>query len=164
MHCLATMLERLLLVALTPLALAGGTATSWVQSQWLAPGRAAANQQAPAPAGGLPIMRGSDGMLHTIAWINGQAVDMVVDTGASRTILSGADARRVFAERSGTRWARIRTFGGDRDLALQVAASVRIAGRDLGQLEAGSLDDAQVSVIGLDWLSRLGPVTIGAAT
>lgn len=155
------MLDRVVLVALTPLALAGGTATSWLQDYWHTPARPVASAPVGSP---LMIVRGSDGMLHTVVRINGVAVDMIVDTGASRTILSEADARRVFGDRASPKSGRIRTLAGDRDLRIQTATAVEIGNRPLGPLETATVDGGQVSVIGLDWLGLVGPVTIGAAS
>lgn len=162
------MLDRLLLIALTPLALAGGTATSWVQSRWdgVQPRQVLPNtpNNFAAISGLSPvgIARGPDGLFHMLVRINGVPVDMVVDTGASRTILSDDDARRVFPNESGELQGRITTFAGERDLRLQTAASVEIMGREFGRLDAGLVDGAPVSVIGLDWLALVGPITIAA--
>lgn len=161
------MLDRVVLVALTPLALAGGTATSWLQSYWhnSAPrSMAAAGGIAASTASPLAIVRGSDGMLHTIVRINGVAVDMIVDTGASRTILSEEDARRVFGTQSGLKKGRIRTLAGERDLHVRMATAVEIGRRSLGPLDTATVEGGQVSVIGLDWLGLVGPVTIGSAS
>lgn len=161
------MLDRVVLVALTPLALAGGTATSWLQSSWhnaAPPSMAASGGTAATTANPLAIVRGSDGMLHTIVRINGVAVDMIVDTGASRTILSEEDARRVFGNRSGRKGGRIRTLAGERDLHVRTAADVEIGRRSLGALDTATVEGGEVSVIGLDWLGLVGPVTIGPAS
>lgn len=158
------MLERILLVALTPLALAGGTASSWVQAQWQA--RQPFAQPRPGmparPGARLVLVPAADGMLHTIVRINGVAVDMIVDTGATRTILSEADARRVFGSQASLRRTLIRTLGGDRELHLRTAAAVEIGGKAFAGLDAGTLNQGQVSVIGLDWLGLVGPITIVA--
>lgn len=159
------MLDRVLLVALTPLALAGGTATSWLQQHWAGSRTTSPIAASPTPGrvgAGTPLamFKGSDGLLHTLVRINGVQVDMVVDTGASRTILSTHDAQRLFPGDSGNRSGHIRTLGGDRELRVQTAARVEIAGQSFHQLEAGLVDDAPVSVMGLDWLALVGPITI----
>lgn len=161
------MLDRLLLIALTPLALAGGTATSWMQTQW---GQTQFARQrmgsittyATLGKSSLAITKGRDGLFHTLVSINGTPVDMVVDTGASRTILSDVDASRVFPNANGDPAGQIRTFGGDRELRLQSAATVEIAGKQFRQLDAGLVKGAPVSVIGLDWLALMGPITLSA--
>lgn len=158
------MLDRVVLVALTPLALAGGTATSWLQAYWhnsASQSVAASGGTRAITANPLAIVRGSDGMLHTIARINGVAVDMIVDTGASRTILSEHDTQRVFGTRTGLKRGRIRTLAGERDLQIQTAATVEIGRQSLGPLDTATVDGGEVSVIGLDWLGLVGPVTIG---
>jgi aspartyl protease family protein len=168
-----TMLDRILLVALTPLALAGGTATSWLQHQ-LDHGYgnfAFAKSFKPMPSrtatisgreGALAIHRGDDGLLHTLVRINGVPVDMVVDTGASRTILSSDDARRVFAVPGGQVTGKILTLGGERELRVQSTTIVEMAGRRYSRLDAGLVEGSPVSVIGLDWLALAGPITIAA--
>lgn len=165
------MLDRLLLVALTPLALAGGTTTSWLQGQWTGQRSPvavdAAHTRASAligrPADRLAIHRGGDGLLHTTVNINDVPVDMVVDTGASRTILSMDDAERVLAVPSGRPGGKIITLGGQRDLEIRSVGSVEFAGRRFDQLEAGLVAGSRVSVIGLDWLALSGPITISVS-
>ena len=58
---------------------------------------------------------------------------------------------------------------GDQDGAeLQVevcrAVAVEIGRRSLGPLDTATVEGGQVSVIGLDWLGLVGPVTIGPAS
>lgn len=158
------MLDRMLLLALTPLALAGGTATSWVQTRLASPelhsGAVAVGAPAAVSAGALPIARGADGLLHTTARVNGLLVDFVVDTGASRTILSDRDARRVFAGSPARSLGTIRTLAGERPLRVQQARRVELGGRTYTGLEAGTVTGAKVSVIGLDWLGLAGPITL----
>lgn len=165
------MLDRILLVALTPLALAGGTATSWLQGEWARSAKALLRYE-PAGHVGQPgltarpatltIHKGGDGLLHTLVRINGVAVDMVVDTGASRTILSNQDAQRVFKVPAGLPSGSIMTLGGERELRVQSVNSVEMAGRRFTHLDAGLVDGSPVSVIGLDWLALTGPITISA--
>ena len=167
------MLDRILLVALTPLALAGGTTTSWLQGEWANTARAIFRQQDPGSAGWarpqpgqiqpLAIRKGADGLLHTLVRINDVPVDMVIDTGASRTILSTKDAQRIFAVPAGKPAGTIMTLGGERELRLQATGSVEMAGRRFTGLDAGLVAGSQVSVIGLDWLTLTGPITIPAS-
>lgn len=154
------MLYRSFLIALTPVALAGGTLTTWLGLDRPAPAGVPgqlAHPVAPAP---LQVAPGRDTLLHARVLINGQPVDMIVDTGASRTLLSERDARRVFGGEAGEPAGRIRTIGGEQPLYRLQASRVRLGGRLYRNLDAARVEGGTLSVIGLDWLELAGPVTL----
>jgi hypothetical protein len=47
---------------------------------------------------------------------------------------------------------------------LQTANSVKMAEREFSDLETGIVEGSEISVIGLDWLALVGPITISAAS
>lgn len=156
----ATMLHRPFLLSLAPMAVAGGTLTTWTGAP--APEPVGVPGQlvhtvAPAP---LRVVPGRDSLMHGEVFVNGQRVDMIVDTGASRTLLSERDARRVFGAAAGEPTGRIRTLNGEQNLYTLQAASVKLGGRLYRNLPAGRVDGGSLSVLGLDWLELAGPVTL----
>lgn len=157
---LSVMLYRTLLIAMSPVALVGGTVSSWQGDQPAAPSAVPgllAHPVAPAP---LQVAPGPDSLIHARVVINGQSVNMIVDTGASRTLLSERDADRVFGASPRTPAGQIRTLSGDQDLFVLPASSVKLGGRLYRNLDAGVVEGGSLSVLGLDWLELAGPVTL----
>lgn len=108
----------------------------------------------------LVLFRGQDGLYHGRVVIDGVAVTMLVDTGATFSILSAADAARVFPGGGSRPAGLVRTFGGVRPFRLRRAAAVTIGGRRLENVEVAILDGAPVSVLGMNWLTSLGPIVL----
>jgi len=159
------MLDRLILVGLAPLALAGGAASTWFESRSTPDFDQDEAVSAPRPqtgAGDLSVTKGPDGLLHTVVRINDVPVSMIIDTGANRSILSEEDAERVAIAPAQPELVKIRTLGGDKDLLLHRAESVEISGRRFTGLKVGQIEGSAVSIIGLDWLRLAGPLTISA--
>lgn len=159
------MYEKLLLLAMTPLALFGGATSLRTEGNLPLPEPKAAFAQThstPQTGTTLALTKGPDGLLHTIVLINGVAVDMIVDTGANRSILSENDALRAAVESSQYRTLKIRTLGGERILKLHDVSEIEFAGRRFHHSEVGIVVGASVSIMGLDWLSLAGPVTLPA--
>lgn len=159
------MLERVALLVISPLALASSSVSAWLgeQSNDMAPVRLSA-LEATAPASPITLRRGPDGLLHTRVVVNGRDIDMIVDTGATRSILSEADARRVFGSARGVSAGHIRTFTGTVPLQVKRADRVVLGGRTLRHVETGLVSGGTDSVVGLDWLDLVGPVTIRTRT
>ncbi|HEY6868578.1 MAG TPA: retropepsin-like aspartic protease, partial [Novosphingobium sp.] len=103
---------------------------------------------------------GRDRLVHARAMIDGTPVDFVVDTGATRTVLSGRDARQVFGQAGGQQIGRIQTFKGYQPLYQGQARTVTLGAVQLHDVPIGLVPDSQVSVLGLDWLALVGPVTL----
>jgi aspartyl protease family protein len=101
----------------------------------------------------VTIRRGPDGHYHWPATVNGQAVDFLVDTGATRSALPAELARRLQLPVEGQ--ARSQTAGGTvhgdivrADLELQ--GGVRIQ-----RLRIVALPALQAPLLGMDVLGKL---------
>ena len=110
-----------------------------------------------APHGGLRIDRAADGLFHAPVLINGRPISLVVDTGATVTVLTAADAARLGVRPGATPRVTIRTAGGEAPMAWATARSLRIGTRDLAAIDvavvARGLDH---SLLGQDVLSAGG--------
>ncbi|MDT0508413.1 TIGR02281 family clan AA aspartic protease [Novosphingobium sp. MMS21-SN21R] len=108
------------------------------------------------------LWREEDGLFYVSARINGAVVRLIVDTGASYTVLSAEDARRV-----GVDPGQI-TFGDSADTAAGASPMARIvlANLEIGQNMAAGVPamvasgPLRTSLLGQNVLSRLGSVTI----
>jgi aspartyl protease family protein len=143
-------------------------------------GRVPAAEVAPAPAparpapmptnigtvstnGVMTLNRQSDGHFYTQLEINGTAVPMVVDTGASVVALTEADAARAgIRPAHGAFNSRIQTVGG-----LVVAAPVMLDRIRLGHIELHGVQAVvvrgtvmQESLMGQSVLNRLDNINI----
>ncbi len=108
------------------------------------------------------LWREEDGLFYVSARINGEVVRLIVDTGASFTVLSPEDARRI-----GVDPARI-TFAESADTAAGASPMARIvlANLEIGQNVAAGVPamvasgPLRTSLLGQNVLTRLGSVTI----
>lgn len=107
---------------------------------------------------GITFQSGRDGLFRTTVLFSDTPVEMIIDTGATHSILSQQDAQRLFGSMAGREAGQIQTGGGPRLLVLRRLASVEIAGRRLTDVEIGLVADFPVSIIGANWLERLGPL------
>lgn len=131
-----------------------------VESPELAPSRPS------SPSGGLAelvIPRSPDGHFYVEGRVNGAPVRFMVDTGATTIALTRADARA----------AGLVLDDGDFTATAQgVGGSVAVAPVTLGRVAAGSFESTAVraavvrdagldiSLLGQNWLSQVGRVTI----
>ncbi|QTD56935.1 retropepsin-like aspartic protease family protein [Parasphingorhabdus cellanae] len=107
------------------------------------------------------ISRSSDGLFYIDGNIDGVTVRFAVDTGASIVVLNAQDAKRVGLGTENRLKQRIRTASGYGMMAWQRADNIMIAGQSLGRLEVAIMEDGpDVSLLGLNALSRLGSITI----
>lgn len=157
------MIDRLPILALSPLALALSSAPTWLSGS-----------QDHAPATNLPdilpfqtgsdtsvtFKRSPDGMYRTIVHINGKPFEMIIDTGASRSVFSEAAASALGLRVSKQASGHIRTFSGAVPLILADIDVLQIAGRRFSHVQAAIIDGSDISVVGLDWLTLIGPVTL----
>ncbi|MBN8829111.1 MAG: retroviral-like aspartic protease family protein [Sphingomonadales bacterium] len=104
--------------------------------------------------------RDGGGAYRAVVVIDGVPLDMIVDTGAARSLLSEQDARRVFRARDAERNRMVVTLGGAHLVNRQEARSVEIGGRTLLNVPVGLAPAATVSVIGQDWLAQLRPIVL----
>ncbi|MGV3510850.1 MAG: retropepsin-like aspartic protease family protein [Novosphingobium sp.] len=112
--------------------------------------------------GGDTLWREDDGLFYITARINGEVVRLIVDTGASYTVLSPEDARRVGVDPRGISFSeRADTASGATPMARVVLANLEI-GQNVASgvpamVASGPL---RTSLLGQNVLSRLESVTI----
>lgn len=108
------------------------------------------------------VLRGPDGLFRVQAKISGQRVTMIVDTGATHSILAAATARRLGLGIGGVHEGKaLRTLAGDAPYR-----SARVSELIVGDAKVSGLQIAvmatpgDISVLGQDALRRLGPITL----
>ena len=108
------------------------------------------------------IPRADDGLFYVWGEVNGIRVRFLVDTGASVTVLTRRDAQRVGVEIDhGQAETRMRTASGSAHMQWARMDRVRLAGRELSDLDAAVMTDGPaVSLLGQNLLTKLGTVTI----
>ncbi len=166
------MFDRLILLALTPITLAGG-AIGWTSLSKTAPtaetittgyatGFDMVDTTANSSVGSNRLVRHHDGLFHASVLLNGRPVQMIIDTGASKSILSRADAEAISDLRISRRtMGTMQTLGGNRRYKTATVESAKVGSRDVGAVEFAMLDSpASISVIGQDVLGQLGPIIL----
>lgn len=115
----------------------------------------------PAAPGIHPVARGTDGMFYLTAVANGKRIRFLVDTGASVSVLTPADAQLIGAAAPGTAaGARITTASGTTTASDARIAKISIGGHTLLGVRVIVLETGVgSSLIGQDLLRRLGPIT-----
>lgn len=104
--------------------------------------------------------RGEDGLFRVAARRDGRTVALVVDTGATQTILTAADARRLGVG-SGGEVIEILTANGVATMRRVELAGLRVAGRPLPPLDVAVAETGLThSLLGQDAIVRLGRLTI----
>lgn len=107
---------------------------------------------------GLRLDRSADGLFHAPMLINGQHTSLIVDTGATVTVLTRADAARLGIDQAilpGA--AKLRTAGGQSAMKWAVIKSARFAGRELADLQVAIVEQGlEHSLLGQDVLSAGG--------
>ena len=108
------------------------------------------------------LWRADDGLFYVDAMINGASVRLVVDTGASMIVLTAADAKRVGISPDSADFTQTAdTAAGKSSMAHVTLAQMRV-----GQTAAASVpavvarEGLGTSLLGQNWLSRVGSVTI----
>lgn len=125
----------------------------------MALGGAPAVAAAPSQVAGLSV-RAADGMFYVDGAVDGQRVRFLVDTGASVTVLTPADAARIGHVDAAGPIRMVTAVGGAIAGRGARIDRLEIAGRRLDGVQATVVDTAVgVSLLGQDVLSRLGPVT-----
>lgn len=103
--------------------------------------------------GTVTLRRSADGHFHWPGQVNGRTLDLLVDTGATRTALPGALAQQLRLERgrdlrSSTAGGVVRGYETRVDLRLEGGFLVR-------DLRVTVLPDLAAPLLGMDVLSRL---------
>jgi aspartyl protease family protein len=149
-------------IALSLLALKVGL--SWSIGGALAADRAPAGppvevmRRAGAPEQ-VRLRRRGDGHFYVHGLVNGQVVEFLVDTGATSVVLTTADAERVGLVLDKDRFDVIgRGASGAVEGQVDLLASVEVEGRIVTNLDAMVADGLEQSLLGQDFLGRLGAV------
>lgn len=113
---------------------------------------------------GNQILPAADGLYYLEAqFADGGRARFLVDTGASVTVLTGEDARRLGVQPTdGSGGAKLRTAGGMTTARSATIAHMDIAGRPLRNIRVAIIDNGlPVSLLGQNALSELGTITLG---
>lgn len=109
--------------------------------------------------GRVEIRAGDDGHFHTTARINGYAVDVMVDTGASIVALSWDDARNAGIHvRDSDFRHRVNTANGVARVAVVMLDSVSIDDITVRNVRAAVAEPGRLSttLLGMSFLGQLG--------
>jgi len=113
---------------------------------------------AAAPASTAPS---SGGHFLTTASVNGQPVEMVVDTGASIVALSEADARRIGIAYNPADFQVIGSGASGAVRGTEVTIDLlAVDGKEVRSLRAAVVEGLDVSLLGQSYLSRIGGVVM----
>lgn len=96
----------------------------------------------------------SSGRLFMTSTINGRKIDLMIDTGASHTVLSRHDAHRLGI--SGTRPINVETLGGTSVVREANAETITLEGRTLQNWPILISDTSDISLLGMDLLNQMG--------
>ncbi len=167
------MYERLSVALSTILAILGGLGVTYLD---LDDERAGLNH----PAVSMPVTepyapfaaiaqtgRSADGLFRIPVDIDGHTVQMIVDTGASVTIIAQPvlQQMRNNVDLTGEPVSTIRTLNGSTQYRHVTVGSLRIGSHIIENPQLAVIDgDQPVSVIGQDILRRLGTITIAGDT
>lgn len=115
-------------------------------------------RSADAPAE-VRLRRRGDGHFYLHGLVNGQVVEFLVDTGATNVVLTTADAERVGLAVDKERFGVIgRGASGAVEGQVDRLDTVEVEGRIVTNLEAMVADGLEQSLLGQDFLGRLGAV------
>jgi len=116
-----------------------------------------------APAGGVPgqVLKAADGHYWAEAAIDGHAVRVMVDTGASVVVLTPADAARLGLKLETSDFsAQVVTASGPVAAAPVQLQAVSVAGARVEQVEALVVAEGLPhSLLGMSYLGRLSAFT-----
>lgn len=122
------------------------------------PGRHA-DEASAAQASAPGIHTGADGRFRVATEIRGKPLVFLLDTGASTTILSGRDARLLGLRESG-RAVTVRGVGGQTAAWQITIEGMTIGNRRIDRVEALVVDDLEASLLGMNVVTLLGPLTL----
>jgi aspartyl protease family protein len=121
----------------------------------LRPAQAVADDGASGSA--AQVVKAPDGHYWAEAAVNGKAVRLLVDTGATAVALTADDARRLGFDPKGLDYSyRVATASGQARAARIRLASVSVAGAEVENVDALVIDRGlQTSLLGMTYLGRL---------
>ena len=162
----AVVAEKIILGGLTALALFGGGMSHVDDMDSRAAPIVTSGQpsthfaQHGRPLGSRLVHRDLDGLFRTTVIIEGNPVVMIIDTGASRSILARQTAEHIAAiQLTGQPSGRIRTLSGVQNFEIAQIETLHIGSQTLVDQELAIMETPDaVSVIGQDVLRELGPI------
>lgn len=109
----------------------------------------------------IRLRKRGNGHFYVHGMVNGQIVEFLVDTGASGIVLTVEDAQRVGLPVDRRSW-RVIGSGASGAVRGQVNRldQVEVEGRTVTNLEAMVANGLRISLLGQDFLKRLGSVTM----
>ncbi|SLN29789.1 hypothetical protein ROJ8625_01321 [Roseivivax jejudonensis] len=122
----------------------------------------APQQQVMAEAGRIVLPRAADGHYYADVDVNGASLRMLVDTGASTTVLSPADARRAGLDPDGLGYyGRAMTANGEVRTAPVTLDSVAIGPVSASGVRAAVTEGEMAqSLLGMTYLQRFSRIEI----
>ena len=136
-----------------------GTAATATSLAAPRPTAVAAIAPAPFDDAGRSVARDADGLFRVPGVRGGARVAFVVDTGATATVLSRADAARLGVVMGAE--ARLTTAGGETRMRWGRLTGLTVAGRALPPLDVAVPDAAPPhALLGQDAIAALGRITI----
>lgn len=107
------------------------------------------------------LTRRGNGHFYGNAMVNGQPVEMIIDTGASSVALTVEDARRVGIVVDPASFEVVGTgaSGPVRGQRIQLE-SVELEGRRISGVSGAVLEGLEQSLLGQSYLSRIGSITM----
>ena len=125
----------------------------------LRPAQVVADDASTGPASGsaAQVSKGPDGHYWAEAAVNGHAVHLLVDTGATAVALTAEDAQRLGFDPKGLDYSyRVATANGQARAARIKLASVSVAGAEVQNVDALVIERGlQTSLLGMTYLGRL---------
>lgn len=124
-----------------------------------APATSSAAKPGPAWRAETRLTPTPNGHFRTMALVNGQPVEFIVDTGATTIALTIADARRIGIAIDPSSFTEVGMGAGGPVRGQQVTIeSVSVDGREVRTLTGVVLEGLQDSLLGQAYLSRIGEV------
>lgn len=120
-------------------------------------------ERAPPPAGApVHVAQSPDGLFRLPATLDGAHARLVVDTGATRSVIGPATLARIGAAPAhATHGGTLLTFSGEVPYRVVTVRRVAIAGRAIGPVELAVIDQGETpDVIGQDLIRQLGTLSI----
>lgn len=142
------------------LIVAASAATPVAPGPQAAPAQLSVTAEQRSPTGAFLAIKADDGLFRLTARRAGHAARLVVDTGATQTILTTGDARRLGVGEGGEE-IELLTANGVATMRRVEIAGLTVAGRRLPVLQiVVAPPGLPHSLLGQDALARLGRITL----
>lgn len=113
------------------------------------------------PAGPVRAVRAADGLFYVTAQIGGRSMRFLVDTGASTTVISPAEARALNLPLRKGAGPALRTVGGTVTGRWAEVPRMTIGGHELSGVDVAVVPHgAPAPLLGQNVLARLGPIVL----